>query len=418
MTRERPTTSIPAEGPEAAQESRTASEPLSGAPPETGEARTPGALPPDPSAGRLVSLDAFRGLAIAGMILVNNPGSWGHIYGPLRHAAWHGWTPTDLIFPFFLFIVGVAIPFSFARRLGEGADRRRLSLHVFRRSAVLFLLGLGLHGFPGYDLSTLRIMGVLQRIALVYLAAAALYLWVGRRGRAGVSAALLLGYWALMTRVPVPGYGAGDLSPEGNLAGWVDRALLEGHLWSQSAHWGDPEGLLSTLPAVVTCLLGIFAGEWLRSGAAENRKVVGLAAAGAAGWSAGWLWGLAFPVNKQLWTSSYVLLTAGIALLLLAAFYHVIDVRRSRRWAFPLVVYGMNAITVFVASSLIARVLVMVRVGEGEGDGIALKTWLYERLFLSWADPVNASLAFAVAYVLAWLGVVWWLHRRRIFLKV
>lgn len=370
----------------------------------------------EPGAGRLGSLDAFRGLAIAGMILVNNPGSWSHVYPPLAHAAWHGWTPTDLVFPFFLFIVGAVIPFSFSRRLRAGHGRVDLFRHVARRSAVLFLLGLGLTGFPAYDLSEIRIMGVLQRIAVVYLVAAGLYLALGRAGRAVATGALLLGYWALMTLVPVPGFGPGDLSPEGNLAGWLDRILLEGHLWGPSSHWGDPEGLLSTLPAVGTALLGIFTGEWLRSGYAAKAKARGLLLAGVPAVAAGWLWGLAFPVNKQLWTSSYVLLTAGIGLLLLAALYWAIDVRGWTRWAKPLVVYGMNAITVFVASSLMARILVLIRVGEG--DGVPLKTWIYETLFRSWAGPLNGSLAFAVTYVLLWLAAMWVLYRKRIFLKV
>ncbi|MCK5652245.1 MAG: DUF5009 domain-containing protein, partial [Gemmatimonadetes bacterium] len=333
---------------------------------------TGGALP----VGRLMSLDAFRGLTIAGMILVNNPGSWAHVYPPLAHAEWHGWTPTDLIFPFFLFIVGVALPFSFAKRLARGDSRRDLFLHVLRRSAILLALGLFLGGFPRFDLSTIRIMGVLQRIGVVYLFAASAYLFLKVRGRWVLTATLLLGYWALMTLVPIPGYGAGVLTQDGNLAAYVDRLFLDGHMWRET--W-DPEGLLSTLPAIGTTLLGIFAGEWLRSERAGGRKTSGLLMAGVVGVAAGLAWDVVFPINKGIWTSSYVVFTAGAALLLLGLLYWMIDVRLWRSWSKPMVVYGMNAIAVFVASGLVARIMGLWRVGGGEG--VPLKTWVYEHVF-------------------------------------
>ena len=370
---------------------------------------TGGALP----VGRLMSLDAFRGLTIAGMILVNNPGSWAHVYPPLAHAEWHGWTPTDLIFPFFLFIVGVALPFSFAKRLARGDSRRDLFLHVLRRSAILLALGLFLGGFPRFDLSTIRIMGVLQRIGVVYLFAASAYLFLKVRGRWVLTATLLLGYWALMTLVPVPGYGAGVLTQDGNLAAYVDRLFLDGHMWRET--W-DPEGLLSTLPAIGTTLLGIFAGEWLRSERAGGRKTSGLLIAGVVGVAAGLAWDVVFPINKGIWTSSYVVFTAGAALLLLGLLYWMIDVRLWRSWSKPMVVYGMNAIAVFVASGLVARIMGLWRVGGGEG--VPLKTWVYEHVFASWAGPLNGSLAFAVSYVMLWLGLIWILYLRRIFIKI
>lgn len=363
-------------------------------------------------AGRLASLDAFRGLTIAGMILVNNPGSWSHVYGPLRHAEWHGWTPTDLVFPFFLFIMGVALPFSFARRKERGDSRGRLWGHVARRSAILFGLGLFLAAFPRFDFATLRIMGVLQRIGLVYLLAGTAYLFLGRRGRGVLLTALLLGYWLLLTQVPVPGYGAGDLSPAGNLGAYLDRLLLDGHLWRKD--W-DPEGLLSTLPAVGSTLMGIFAGEWLRKGPPALPRALGLAGAGALGVALGWVWGTVFPINKPLWTSSYVVFTGGAAAVLLAVFYGLMEVRGSRGWAGPFVVYGMNAIAVFVASTLVAKILGWIRLGP---EGPTLKGWLYTHLFASWAGPLNGSLAFALAYVLLWLGAMWLLYRKGIFLKV
>ena len=368
----------------------------------------------DGSSSRLLSLDAFRGLTIAGMILVNNPGSWSHIYPPLAHAVWHGWTPTDLIFPYFLFIVGVAIPFSFRRRLEEGANRRDLFLHTVRRALVIVALGFLMRLIPDFDWGGMRWPGVLQRIGVVYLAAAGLYLGVGRQGRAVWTALLLLGYWALMTLVPVPGFGAGDLSPEGNLAAYVDRALMDGHLYQGT--W-DPEGLLSSLPAVATSLLGIYTGEWLLTARPRQALTRGMLVAGALLTPAGWAWGLIFPINKNLWTSSYVVFTAGTALLLFGALYWVVDVKKRRGpWLTPLLVYGTNAIAVFVLSGFMTKALGRIRVG-GE-DGTSLYGWIYREVFRSWAGDLNGSLAFAVTYVLLWLALMTPLYRRRIFIKV
>ena len=366
------------------------------------------------SSERLVSLDAFRGLTIAGMILVNNPGSWSHIYAPLRHAEWHGWTPTDLIFPYFLFIVGVALPFSFRRRLEEGAARGDLMKHVARRSLILIGIGIAMRAIPAFDFATMRYYGVLQRIGLVYFVAAAAYVFLQPKARWSLAAVLLLGYWALMMLVPVPGYGAGDLSADGNLAAWIDRLVMDGHLWQDT--W-DPEGLLSTLPAVGTSLLGIFTGEWLqaeRSGEAHTR---GILMAGAVLVPIGTAWGTVFPINKGLWTSSYVVFSAGTAMLLLGIMYWLIDVRKQRgRWHTWMVVYGMNAITVFVASGMLSKMMGRIRVGGD--DGTSLYNAIYQVVFQSWAGDVDGSLAFAITYVLFWLGMMWVLHRRGIYLKI
>lgn len=361
---------------------------------------------------RVVSLDAFRGVTIAAMILVNNPGSWSYVYPPLAHAAWHGWTPTDLIFPYFLFIVGVAIPYSFRRRLAEGADRMDLVRHVARRSAILIALGLAMRAVPDFDVATMRYYGVLQRIGLVYFAAATLYVYVGMAGRMAWTLGLLLGYWALMTLVPVPGFGAGDLSPDGNLAAWLDRALLDGHLWQDT--W-DPEGLLSTLPAVATSLLGIFTGEGLQSDREGVDKTRNMLYAGVALSLVGWAWGLVFPINKNLWTSSYVVFTAGTALLALGAMYWLIDVRRLRgAWQEWMVVYGRNAIVVFVASGMVSKAMTRIRVGDGD----SLYGWIYENLFRSWAGAYPGSVAFAATYVLFWLAIMWIFHVRRIYIRI
>lgn len=362
--------------------------------------------------GRVVSLDAFRGLTIAAMILVNNPGSWSYVYPPLEHAPWHGWTPTDLIFPYFLFIVGVAIPFSFRRRLAEGADRLDLLRHIARRSAILIALGLAMRAVPDFDFTTMRYYGVLQRIGLVYLVAASAYVFLGARGRVVLTLTLLLGYWAVMSWVPVPGHGAGDLGPDGNLAAWLDRALMDGHLWQGT--W-DPEGLLSTLPAIATSMLGIFTGVWLASERLPEEKARVLFQAGVVLTVVGLVWDRVFPINKNLWTSSYVVFTAGTALLLLGVMFWTIDVRKLRgAWEEWMVVYGRNAITVFVASGMVTKAMTRIRVG----DGTSLYGWVYQTLFRSWAGDYPGSLAFAGTYVLVWLGIMWILHARRIYIKI
>ncbi len=281
-----------------------------------------------------------------------------------------------------------------------------------RRSAILIALGLAMRAVPDFDWATMRYYGVLQRIGVVYLAAATVYVFVGVRGRMALTLALLLGYWAAMTLVPVPGYGAGDLSPEGNLAAWIDRWLMHGHLWQGT--W-DPEGLLSTFPAVGTSLLGIFTGERLQGPGSGGEKTRVLLAAGAVLTLTGWAWGLTFPINKNLWTSSYVVFTAGTALVALGALYWLIDVRRLRGpWEEWMVVYGRNAIVVFVASGMTAKAMTRIRV---DGDA-TLYAWIYETLFRSWAGSHPGSLAFAVAYVLFWLGIMWILHRRRVYIKI
>ena len=377
--------------------------------------------------GRLASLDAFRGLAIAGMILVNNPGSWSHVYAPLRHAVWHGATPTDLVFPFFLFGIGVAMSFSFAARAARGDSSRTLWGHVAKRALILYGLGLFMAAYPRFDFATVRLVGVLARIAMVYLVAGTLVLFLSRRTVFAAMLALLAVYWALLAWVPVPGFGAGDLSPEGNLGAYLDRMILGVHMWSGGGGVYDPEGLLSTLPAVSSTLAGLFAGDYLRAldgrggraGArAGTNAALRMAMLGAGLVLAGHAWDLVFPINKPIWTSSYVAYTTGWALVTLGALYQVIDVRGRRAWARPLVVYGVNAITVFVASGLVAKTLVLWRVPGGTGETTSAYNFLYETLFASWAGPLNGSLAFAIATVLLWLGVAWAMYSRRIFIKV
>jgi predicted acyltransferase len=382
--------------------------------------------------GRMVSLDVFRGATIAAMILVNDPGSWSHIYPPLEHAEWNGWTPTDLIFPFFLFIVGVSMTLSFASRIARGITRRALVIHVVRRSALIFAIGLFLNGFPDFDFSSIRIMGVLQRIALCYLAAGLLYLMTfqresaaGRPARvranirvtAAVAIALLIGYWALMTFVPVPGHGAGRLGKEDNLGAYIDRTLMGGHLWSESITW-DPEGLLSTLPAIASLLIGILAGEWLRSDRRAGRKTLGLAAAGLALLVAGRLLHPYFPINKNLWTSSFVLFTGGFAMLALAACYWIVDVRAWRAWAAPFLVFGMNAILAYALAALVSEASTDFEFSDSHGHQTTLHGWLYQRYFVPHFSSVNASVAFAVFFVFVIFLLLWPFYRGKLFLRV
>jgi predicted acyltransferase len=362
----------------------------------------------------------FRGITVAGMLLVNNPGTWSHIYDPLEHAEWHGWTPTDLIFPFFLFIVGVSMSFSFGGQLARGASRGSLFAKAAKRSAILFLLGLVLAAFPFYDLdlATLRIPGVLQRIGLAFFLASAVVLFTGLRGQIVTAAVLLLGYWAAMMLVPVPSFGAGDLRPEANLAAYLDRGILgTNHLWKSARTW-DPEGLFSTLPAVATVLLGVFTGRWLRSERSAAEKTVALFIAGNVGLVLGLIWHSLFPINKNIWTSSYVIFTAGMALHFLALCYWIVDVKGYRRWAHPFYVFGVNAIAAFFLSGIMARILNLVKWTRSAGDTVTLKGWIYQTFFASWLTPINASLAFALVFVALWVGIMETFHRKRIYVKV
>jgi predicted acyltransferase len=367
------------------------------------------------AAARLISLDVFRGITIAGMILVNNPGTWSAIHSPLAHAEWHGLTPTDLVFPFFLFIVGVSITLALNRRAQSGGSKRDLYIKIARRTLIIFALGLVLAGFPRYELSTIRIPGVLQRIAVCYLIASIIFLNTKWRTQAVIAAALLLVYWALMILIPAPGFSAGDLSMEGNVAAYVDRTLLGRHTWKPLY---DPEGTLSTIPAIVTTLGGVLTGHWLRSRRSELEKVAGMFVAGAACMVVGWTWSFWFPINKALWTSSYVLLTAGLALQFLAVCFWLIDIKGVRRWATPFVVFGSNALIIYFLAELFSRIISLVSFTRPDGSGLDLKTLIYEKIFASWASPVNASVLFAICVVLLWLGVAAILYRKRIFIKV
>jgi predicted acyltransferase len=377
---------------------------------------------------RLVSLDVFRGMTIAGMVLVNNPGTWSAIYSPLEHAEWNGWTPTDLVFPFFLFIVGVAITLALGKRVEQNGVNSDVYIKIFRRSALIFLLGLFLATFPFYnftkgewlDLSTVRIMGVLQRIAVCYLVAALVFVNTNWKQQAIIAVALMLVYWALMTLIPVPGCEVTTFNDKAcNLAAYLDRTILgEGHIW-RSAKVYDPEGLLSTIPAIATTLAGILCGHWLRQKREDSDKVASMFFFGVVLVTIGWAWNFWFPINKSLWTSSYVVFTAGMALCFLGFCYWLIDIKGYRSWTKPFVIFGVNALALFVGSGLMARIMGLIRLpGAEPGKDISLQGWIFNNVFLPFAEPINASLAYAICFILVWLFLMWLLYRKNIYIKV
>ena len=438
---------------------------------------------------RLVSLDVFRGMTIAGMVLVNNPGTWSAIYGPLEHAPWHGITPTDYIFPFFLFIVGVAIPIALRKRMQNGVTRD-LYLKIVQRAVTIFALGILMSMIPffqfndstgipyalkivlvlsfsaalllyllekrtaaaitaavsaaivlifyfagaeilWYNFSTMRIPGVLQRIAVCYLIASLIFLHTNWKQQAIISIVLLLLYWILMTIIPVPGCDVTTIDDKAcNLAAWLDRTVLtEAHMW-RSAKVYDPEGILSTIPAIVTTLSGVLTGMWITRTTDDDKSAIrnpqsqietaaGLFFAGTVCLALGWSWSLLFPLNKSLWTSSYVVYTSGLALLTLGFCYWLIDIKGYKKWAWPFVVFGANALALFVFSGIMARLLGMIRfAGPEEGKFVTLQQWIFNNFFLTWASPINASLAFAICFILVWLFLMWLLYRKGIYLKV
>jgi predicted acyltransferase len=388
-----------------------------------------------PARLRLESLDVFRGLTIAGMILVNNPGAAA--YWPLDHAdelmtahpsgwypgkAWvdaNGWTPTDLIFPFFLFIVGTSMVLSFAARGARGDSRLSLMKHAARRSLLILLIGYAIRILPYADFSHMRYPGVLQRIAVVYLCASVITLWTSTRGRILWIGGLLAGYYAVTRFVPVPGcdhaaWFTQMQTQHCTLAGFIDRKLMLGHLYRRDF---DPEGLLSTFPAIATTLLGTLAGQFLRGASTLSHKLRGLVLAGVAGVAAGYAWHPFFPISKPLWTSSYVLFTAGAACLLLALCWWLIEMRGWHPWAAPFLWLGSNAIVAYALSTFVGKLWSIIKLSDA-GNSITLQTWIYEHWFAPFAGEKNASLAFALCYVALWTLAAWALYRKKIFVKV
>ena len=375
------------------------------------------------SSGRLLCLDIFRGLAVAGMILVDNPGSDEKVYWPIAHAEWNGWTPADFIFPSFLFLVGISLVFSFAKRREKGDSRRQILLHVFVRSLLLIAIGLFVNASPfiGVDYHALRFEGVTQRIALCYFAAAILELWSDRRGQVIAVAACLFGYWALLRFVPVPGLGVPGrdipfMDPNQNLAAWLDRKLFMGHLFDGTR---DPEGILSTIPAIATTLFGVLTGHWLRSRKSPARIAIVMLLGGILGLIAGEVWNIWFPINKNLWTSSFAVFTGGFALVFLAMLYWLLEIKRWRgAWTVPVLVFGMNAIAGFVADSLVYGPGYTFTVKQPDGVALSWHDAAQARLVSLGASPPNASLIYSLVAVLFCWILLWFLWRKRIFLKV
>ena len=363
---------------------------------------------------RLSALDAFRGLTIAGMILVNNPGSWEFVYAPLSHAEWHGWTPTDLVFPFFLFIVGVSISFALSERRDRGIEIQRIHLKIIRRTFILFALGIILPLINRFDFQALRIPGVLQRIALCYLFSFLLFMKLDSKGRAVIALLILGAYWAVLKLIPVPGYGAGVLDYQGNLCGYIDTKLLSGHLYRPEF---DPEGILSTLPAISTTLLGTLIGDWLRSSMKISLKTLGLFVGGFVLAVSGLLIHPYFPINKPLWTSTYVLFTAGAGMILLGVFFGLMEGLQIRKWATPFLIIGINAIAIYVGSTLMAILLSKIKISFLAGS-FPLKAFIFKFLLAPWAGNLNGSLIFSVLYILIWLGIMYPLYRRKMFIKI
>ena len=377
---------------------------------------------------RMLSLDALRGLDIAFMILVNNNGDERHAYWALKHAAWNGFTPTDLVFPTFLFLVGVSTVFSTASRVAQGASKTSLFFHVLRRAVILFLLGLLVNSFPHFNLHTIRIYGVLPRIAICYLIVATFYLispaW---RSKVGVAVACLVGYWILMRYVPVPGYGMPGrdiplLDHDANLVAWLDRQIFSPpHLYERTR---DPEGLLSTIPALATTLFGLLTGIWLRTGRTLAQKAKGIAIAGVSSVVLGGIWNFAFPINKKLWTSSYVLFAAGLSLLLLALSMWIVDLRSKSNaaappakpspWLRPLMVFGTNAIFAYVLSELLASALENIHISST----VNLQEAAYRAILHMIPNAPLASLLYSLAFVAVCWIPTYLLYRQRIFIKI
>jgi predicted acyltransferase len=371
-----------------------------------------------PLSSRLLSLDVMRGITVAFMILVNNNGQNDQAYRAMNHSVWNGFTPTDLVFPSFLFIMGASMVFSYEARLNKGSSRLSLLPHLLRRFAILVFLGLIVNGFPFFHWGTLRIYGVLQRIALCYLIGSILHLLDrGMASKVGFLAASLLGYWILMRWVPVPGYGIPGtnfplLDKDINLAAYLDRHIFPGRLFEGTR---DPEGLLSTLPSVGSTLLGMIAGLWLRSSHSAQRKAMGLFAAGIVSLIAGQLWAYSFPINKKLWTSSYVLYAAGWTLLLLVFIYFVVEIKGRRgRWTDICLVFGLNAITAYVFSELLSSAVAVFHVNAQQ----SIQQYLYSRIFVFLLSPAFGSLLYSLCFLIVCSVPVVLLYRKKVFIKI
>ncbi|HEX3891381.1 MAG TPA: heparan-alpha-glucosaminide N-acetyltransferase domain-containing protein [Terracidiphilus sp.] len=375
---------------------------------------------------RLISLDVVRGITIAFMIMVNNnggPGSWRF----MNHASWNGLTPTDLVFPTFVFIMGVSVVFAFDARLARGASRTKLAWHTAQRAAVLILFGIFVNSFPFFQLPHMRFYGVLQRIGVCYLVVGLFYLWDQRAStKIAAFVACLVGYWVLVRWVPIPGVGEPGrdvpfMDMTQNLVSWIDRALFPHHLYLYAPDHNvrDPEGLLSDLPAIGTALMGMLAGLWLRTRKSIPTKTAGLLGAFAASLALGYLWSLEFPLNKNMWTSSFVLVAGGYSLALLTFCFWAVERQGWRKgWTFPWLVFGSNAIAAYMVSELLPGILDSIVVSDGPNKHESVGVFLFEHIFAPIPNPHWAAFAYSVSFTAVCFIPVWILYRKKIFLKV
>ncbi len=368
---------------------------------------------------RFLALDIFRGATIALMVIVNTPGTWSYVYGPLRHAEWHGCTLTDLVFPFFLFIIGVAMRFSFDKY--DICKYGPLFNKIIFRTITIFSIGLLLNAFPfirqNWDWSSFRILGVLQRIALAYFFASFIVLRLDVKGLVKISFFILVGYWLLLMSY---GFYSGQdpYSLKYNLILVIDSFLLgENHLYGGTGIQFDPEGLLSTIPSIVTILIGFLVGTMIKTTNDHQDNIQRMLVLGSLLIITGWLWSFGFPINKQLWTSSYVLYTAGIAIILLSGMIWMADIKKIDWWTKPFVILGSNAIFLYVLSSLWVKILLKISF-ELDGKIVSGYFYLYKTIFQPIAGNINGSLFFAISHVLMFLLILTWMHRKKIFIRI
>jgi predicted acyltransferase len=365
---------------------------------------------------RILSVDLLRGLTIACMILVNNPGSWGNIYPPFEHSHWNGCTPTDLVFPFFLFIVGISISYSLSAAKLSTENQSKLILKIVKRSAIIFFLGFLLNILPNFDFAHVRILGVLQRISIVFLISAFLFLKTSVRTQVIISIGILILYWILMSFVPVPGIGLPNLEPAANLGAWLDNIILNGHLWGQSKVW-DPEGILSTMPAVASGLIGVITGTWLRTDLDKKDKILKMFVTANLLIVLGLAWDMIFPINKSLWTSSFVLYTSGIALNVLSVIYWFVDIKESKKYPGVFLAFGSNAIASYMIAELTAILLYSVKISYN-GTETSLKEIIFQSLNTGWIDPRLISLMLALLFVSLIALPIILMYKKKIFIKV
>ncbi len=367
---------------------------------------------------RLISLDMFRGITMAAMILVNNQGNWSAVYPVFRHASWHGWLGADTVFPFFLFAVGASIHTSFSYHLQAGTSKSILMAKIARRTAILIALGLLLNLFPFFDFTTVRIPGVLQRIGLCYCIASIVYLHAGNRVRFGITIALLILYGAIIMLVTPPGIGHASLDPCCNIPGFIDGTLLNGHTYEHAPAPGfDPEGLLSTIPAVASTMIGVLAAVMLQATMAGSAKRWIAPCTGLVLIAAGLILDLVIPINKNLWTPSYVLFMGGLAVLILFLCHYLCDIRRYRFPAAPFLVLGRNALAVYILSYLAGKAMVSFHV-TGQGTPMTIKNYMFTHAFAPWFEPAAASLLYAAAFLLFWWIIMYIFYRKQIFIKL